>query len=49
MREYRGSKEVTSVTVIMWLSSSGEDIEGVPKIWCDGLLDINEMSKHCGL
>jgi hypothetical protein len=30
------------------LTSRDEDVEGISCTGCDGSLDINQMSRHCG-
>jgi hypothetical protein len=37
------------VIVTMWLSFGGDDVEGVAQGHCDGSLDINQISRYCGL
>jgi hypothetical protein len=37
------------VTVTVWLSSGGKEVGGVMQGDCDGSLDINQISRYCGL
>jgi hypothetical protein len=37
------------VIVTVWLSSGGEEVGGVMQGGCDGSLDINQISRYCGL
>jgi hypothetical protein len=37
------------MTVTVWLSSGGEEVGGVTQGGCDGSLDINQISRYCGL
>jgi hypothetical protein len=37
------------VTITAWLSSGGEEVGRVMQGGCDGLLDMNQISRYCGL
>jgi hypothetical protein len=37
------------VTVTMWISFVGDDVEGVSQGSCDGSLYISQVSRYCGL
>ena len=37
------------MTVTMSLSPGGKEVEGLRKGDCDGSLDINQISRYCGL
>ena len=47
-RKYSGSGATTLVTVTMWLSASEEEGE-MTQGGCVGSLDINQISRYCGL
>jgi hypothetical protein len=37
------------VTVTAWFSSGGEEVGRVVQGGCDGLLNMNQISRYCGL
>jgi hypothetical protein len=37
------------VTITAWFSSGGEEVGRVTQWGCDGSLDMNQISRYCGL